>query len=118
MIALAHRLFSVLFLFIALASAHRRGLSPREDWLDQIQFTATHNSIRASHGANALSWSDTLAQAAENWAQACDFQYASGTLDDGTAYGQNVMATTGSVSAIEAVNAFANDRGMFTIVLP
>lgn len=32
-----------------------------------------HNTIRAAHGASAVTWSDTLASAAQTWANKCVF---------------------------------------------
>jgi hypothetical protein len=73
--------------------------------------TAAQNNIRAhvspapANPMVALGWSDTLASAAQNWANNC--MYAHG----GTSgmYGQNIFATSGSATSIQVVAKWASE---------
>ncbi|KXN89858.1 Protein PRY2 [Leucoagaricus sp. SymC.cos] len=56
-------------------------------------YLSAHNSVRASHGASALVWSDELAGKAQQWANNCRFQHSGGSLGP---YGENLAAGTGS----------------------
>lgn len=47
-----------------------------------------HNTLRAKHGAVALSWSDTLAKAAQTWANNCVFEHSGGKVGP---YGENLV---------------------------
>ncbi|KAM0755915.1 PR-1-like protein [Meredithblackwellia eburnea MCA 4105] len=57
----------------------------------------THNDFRALHGANPLVWSDTLAAAAQTWANKCVWQHSMGAVGP---YGENLAATAGYASTI------------------
>ena len=39
-----------------------------------------HNDFRAQHGAAPLTWSDTLANAAQSWADRCVFEHSGGAV--------------------------------------
>jgi uncharacterized protein YkwD len=41
---------------------------------------SAHNSVRAQHGAAALTWNNTLADAAQQWADGCKFVHSGGSL--------------------------------------
>ncbi|KAF8807576.1 PR-1-like protein, partial [Phlegmacium glaucopus] len=56
-------------------------------------YLTAHNSVRAQHGAVPLTWSDTMASKAQQWANGCVFQHSGGTLGP---YGENIAAGTGS----------------------
>jgi uncharacterized protein YkwD len=43
-------------------------------------YLSGHNSVRAQHGAAALTWSDDLASKAQQWANGCKFQHSGGSL--------------------------------------
>jgi hypothetical protein len=45
-----------------------------------------HNTLRAKHGAAPLTWSDTLATYAQNWANRCVFEHSAGP------YGENLVS--------------------------
>ena len=47
---------------------------------DIDSYLSTHNSVREQHGASALVWNDTLATAAQKWANNCVFQHSGGSL--------------------------------------
>jgi len=59
----------------------------------QATFLSLHNQIRSQHGAVALTWSDTLANAGKGWADKCVFEHSGGQLG---AFGENLAAGTGS----------------------
>ena len=63
----------------------------------ESEMLAAHNALRAKHGAPPLSWSASLAQTAQAWANACIFQHSQ------TNYGENLAEGTG-YSASQAVN--------------
>ncbi|KAL5487923.1 hypothetical protein ACEPAI_6031 [Sanghuangporus weigelae] len=67
----------------------------KQAWLDG------HNTLRQQHGASALTWSDTLASAAQSWANGCVFEHSGGQ------YGENLYAGTGNVGPSNAVSAWA-----------
>ena len=48
-----------------------------------------HNVIRAKHNAAPLTWSSTLASAAETWAKRCVFEHSGGSLGS---YGENLVS--------------------------
>ncbi|PPQ89587.1 hypothetical protein CVT25_012332 [Psilocybe cyanescens] len=56
-------------------------------------YLAGHNTIRAQHGASPLTWSDSLAAKAQQWANNCKFQHSGGSLGP---FGENLAAGTGS----------------------
>lgn len=43
-------------------------------------YLEAHNSARAQHGANPLTWSDDLSALAQQWANGCVFQHSMGKL--------------------------------------
>lgn len=48
-----------------------------------------HNKIRAQHGASPLTWSDTVAKAAETWANKCVWKHSMGATGN---YGENLVS--------------------------
>jgi len=66
---------------------------------DEQAYLSAHNSFRALHGANALTWSDELAAKAQQWANGCQFKHSGGSLGP---YGENLAAGTGSDYGIAA----------------
>lgn len=48
---------------------------------------ALHNSLRARHGAAPLSWDDSLAGAAQQWAEGCVMQHSNGGWGENLAMG-------------------------------
>lgn len=66
---------------------------------DIEQYLSAHNTIRAQHGASALTWSDELASKAQQWANGCIFQHSGGSLGP---FGENLAAGTGSSYDIAA----------------
>jgi pathogenesis-related protein 1 len=47
---------------------------------DISQYLSAHNTVRAQHGAVNLVWNNTLANAAQQWANGCKFQHSGGSL--------------------------------------
>ena len=45
-----------------------------------MQMLTLHNNLRATHGANPLSWDNNLASKAQQWANGCVFQHSGGSL--------------------------------------
>jgi len=70
------------------------------------QFLDAHNTARANHGAAALTWSDQLANAAQSWANACNFKHSGGSLGP---FGENLAAQTGSLTPAQAVQFWMDE---------
>ncbi|KAL0062621.1 hypothetical protein AAF712_010555 [Marasmius tenuissimus] len=69
-----------------------------------------HNSFRAQHGAAPLMWNDTLANAAETFANKCVFQTSGGP------YGENVAAGAGGgYNAMRAVQSWMAGACFFRV---
>ena len=47
---------------------------------DISQYLSAHNTVRAQHGAVALTWNDEAASKAQQWANGCVFQHSGGSL--------------------------------------
>ncbi|KLO11772.1 PR-1-like protein [Schizopora paradoxa] len=77
---------------------------------DIMQMLTLHNNLRATHGANPLSWDNNLASKAQQWANGCVFQHSGGTLGP---FGENLAAGTGSFSVTSAFNAWANEESSY-----
>lgn len=73
-------------------------------------YLIAHNTVRAQHGAVDLTWNYTLAGAAQEWANGCDFQHSGGTLGP---YGENLAAGTGAYGIAEAVADWANEVSQY-----
>ncbi|KAH6917211.1 PR-1-like protein [Coprinopsis sp. MPI-PUGE-AT-0042] len=71
-----------------------------QDWLN------AHNTVRARHGARALTWGSDLEAAARNWAQRCVWQHSGGAVGS---YGENLAAGTGSFPISSAVKSWADE---------
>ncbi|KAG7447465.1 uncharacterized protein BT62DRAFT_775693 [Guyanagaster necrorhizus] len=122
MIFIARRSFLIVaiatilsFLYVPAASAHlqKRHASRRDTSLSDVYtFLSAHNAIRIQHGADSLTWSYTLADAAQLWVNQCEFRATNGQLLD-TSYGEIIVAGSGEVSIETAVNAFVADEGTF-----
>ncbi|GAA5861516.1 hypothetical protein JCM8547_008057 [Rhodosporidiobolus lusitaniae] len=85
-----------------------------------------HNDFRATHNASALSWNDTLADAAERWAKNCVWKHSEGSLLSGS-YGENLFASasdayqsndTSPMNATAGVWAWNNEESMYDYIKP
>ncbi|KAI0322086.1 CAP domain-containing protein, partial [Amylostereum chailletii] len=73
---------------------------------DEAAYLAAHNTFRALHGANPLSWSDNLASKAQEWANNCVFQHSGGSLG---AFGENLSAGTGDFGIAPAIKLWTDE---------
>jgi len=69
-----------------------------------------HNTLRAKHHAAPLTWSDTLASAAETWAKRCVFEHSSGQLGE---YGENLSAGSGAFSIADAIKLWSDEESQY-----
>ncbi|KII95013.1 hypothetical protein PLICRDRAFT_169713 [Plicaturopsis crispa FD-325 SS-3] len=93
--------------FASLSTPHRR--SHRLVRADVAsEYLTAHNNIRAEFGANALTWSDDLANKAQTWANECQFRHSDGMLQS-ESYGENLAAGAGWFSPAAAVQVFTQD---------
>ncbi|CAE7215800.1 unnamed protein product, partial [Rhizoctonia solani] len=65
------------------------------------EYLDTHNSFRAQHGANPLTWSAELEAKAQNWADGCKFQHGS--------TGENLAVGTGEFGSTAAVKLWTDE---------
>ncbi|KAJ7226223.1 hypothetical protein C8J57DRAFT_1731127 [Mycena rebaudengoi] len=61
-----------------------------------------HNTERSKHGASDLVWNETLANAAQYWADECTNQHSGGMLGR---FGENLAAGTGAYPISDALQA-------------
>jgi len=69
-----------------------------------------HNVIRAKHNAAPLTWSSTLASAAETWAKRCVFEHSGGSLGS---YGENLSAGSGSFTIADAIKLWTDEESQY-----
>lgn len=118
MIFITHHLLSIILALAGLSMASSPRMQKKHTTrglFDQFQFLSAHNSVRIQHGANMLTWSAKLAEAAESWADSCQFTHTSGVLADGTAYGENMVAAAGELPIATAVEAFLSDQSAYLL---
>lgn len=63
---------------------------------DIDSYLSAHNTVREAHGATDLVWNNTLATAAQNWANGCVFEHSGGSL--GPYGGQYLPTSYSSIS--------------------
>ena len=68
---------------------------------DQQAYLDAHNTVRALHGADPLTWSDNLESVAQSWANGCVFEHSD------SQYGENLAAGTGDFTIASAVGLWA-----------
>lgn len=66
-----------------------------------------HNSYRAKHGAPNLSWSASLAQGAQDWADRCEFRHT--PQSERASAGENLSLWTGSRPVSAAVKLWYDE---------
>jgi len=54
--------------------------TPTGPYADQQQWLDSHNNVRAKYGAGNLQWNNTLATAAQNWSNQCNFKHSQGSM--------------------------------------
>lgn len=79
---------------------------------DQQGYLDAHNSFRSQHGASDLVWSDTLASAAQQWADRCQFVHSGGTVGP---YGENLASGTGDFPVSEAIKLWTDEVGEYLL---
>ncbi|KAH7880528.1 CAP domain-containing protein [Lentinula edodes] len=78
---------------------------------DVQEYLSAHNSVRAQHGASALTWSNDAATKAQQWADNCVFQHSGGTLGP---FGENLAAGTGSGYGIaQAIDSWSSEVSQY-----
>jgi pathogenesis-related protein 1 len=104
----------VLSTLLPLAFAACSGSSGDTEPADMAGMTEAHNAARAAVMPAAsppippLTWSSTVASAAQSWANGCSF--AHGGLDG---YGQNIYATTGTAEPADVVKAWVAEAANY-----
>ncbi|KAF9015338.1 CAP domain-containing protein [Cyathus striatus] len=73
-------------------------------------YLAGHNTVRANHGASALTWSDELASKAQQWANGCVFEHSGGSLGD---FGEDLAAGGGDFSITSAVKLWTDEASEY-----
>ncbi|KAJ7800188.1 PR-1-like protein [Mycena olivaceomarginata] len=98
------------FLSVLAVPAHIRddGNGSEASNADVQAYLNGHNSVRAQHGAVNLVWNNTLAAAAQQWADGCVFAHSQGQLGP---YGENLAAGSpaSSFPISAAIQAWADE---------
>ncbi|KAL0061350.1 hypothetical protein AAF712_011808 [Marasmius tenuissimus] len=66
-----------------------------------------HNDFRAKHGAAKLTWSDTLANAAQKWANRCEFKHSGGAVENLAA------GSGGGYTALSGVKSWTDEASSY-----
>ncbi|KAJ6590279.1 PR-1-like protein [Mycena sp. CBHHK59/15] len=79
---------------------------------DVQAYLDAHNSVRAQHGAVNLVWDNTLAAAAQEWADRCVFEHSGGQLGP---FGENLAAGSpaSSFPIPVAIQSWANEASQY-----
>ncbi|KAJ7060718.1 CAP domain-containing protein [Mycena amicta] len=113
-----------LFVFLTSANANANALPPTrtdprrdttsEDYngsvasnTDVERYLTEHNTLRAEHGAKPLVWDIASANAAQRWANHCEFQHSQGQVGS---YGENLAIGSRPYTIEEATTAWASER--------
>ncbi|KAF5321676.1 hypothetical protein D9619_000613 [Psilocybe cf. subviscida] len=92
---------------------HARALASRSvNIFQRAEFLNAHNEVRLVHGAVPLTWSTSLAEKAEQWANQCQFKHTEGVLST-ERYGENISAGTGLFTIRKAVGTFTADEDQY-----
>jgi len=73
-------------------------------------YLATHNHVRSAHAASPLTWSNTLANAAQTWANRCQTVHSGGSVGP---YGENLAWGTPGFNQTGAVNFWAAEASQY-----
>jgi uncharacterized protein YkwD len=94
------------------AAAQAMAAAPRADEPFAKDMLATHNRMRCLHGAPPLVWSDAVADYAQRWVERSGFRHSDSYQSPLGPMGENLFATSGRVSAAEAVQLwYGESRG-------
>ncbi|CAE6470435.1 unnamed protein product [Rhizoctonia solani] len=95
--------YASIFISSLATSACATPLSPVHTYTirQENDYSDAHNSFRAQHGADGLTWSAELEAKAQNWANGCIFEHGS--------TGENLAAGTGDFSAAAAVKLWTDE---------
>ncbi|KAH7924863.1 PR-1-like protein [Leucogyrophana mollusca] len=69
-----------------------------------------HNHERAKHGAKPLHWDESLAHAAQKWANRCKFEHSKGKVGP---YGENLAAGTGPYKIADAIGGWNAEASQY-----
>ncbi|KIJ56982.1 hypothetical protein M422DRAFT_85976, partial [Sphaerobolus stellatus SS14] len=69
-----------------------------------------HNNARAAHDAAPLTWSNSLAYAAQTWANRCVMQHSGGSLGP---YGENLAWGPPGFKPTDAVNLWNSEKNQY-----
>ncbi|KAJ4959199.1 hypothetical protein NE237_026310 [Protea cynaroides] len=99
----SYKLHLAFLFFIALAFFHvSQAQNSQEDYL------TTHNSARSEVGVGSMTWDDTVATYAQNYAnqraEDCNLVHSGGS------YGENLAWSSGDMSATDAVNMWVAEK--------
>ncbi|KAJ6491352.1 CAP domain-containing protein [Mycena vitilis] len=73
---------------------------------DVQAYLDSHNTIRSQHDAVPLTWNNTAAEKAQQWANNCTFEHSGGILG---ALGENLAAGTGNFTIQAAVKDWTDE---------
>ncbi|GAB1522552.1 hypothetical protein RhiTH_005672 [Rhizoctonia solani] len=91
------------FFFFFLALATSIDAAPSSDSRQANAYLDAHNSFRAQHAADPLTWSTKLETKAQGWANGCRFKHGS--------TGENLAVGTGDFGAAAAVKLWTDEIG-------
>jgi uncharacterized protein YkwD len=92
---------------LASSGASGTSTSSTSDQSDIDQYLSAHNAFRAKHGANPLTWNNTLASYAQKWVDACNFEHSDGP------YGENLAAGTGDFGIDAAIKLWTDEASQY-----
>jgi len=78
--------------------------------LDESAYLDPQNAARAQYGASPLTWNDTLASAAQEWANKCVFQHSLGALGP---FGENLAAGSGDFSVASGIQLWLDEASQY-----
>jgi len=102
--------FYTITFFLLLSTVFAGPLTGLTSVSDINAYLDAHNTVRAKHGAVALTWSNKLASKAQQWVNGCKFEHSGGTLGP---YGENLAAGTGSFDISAAVGLWTAEASAY-----
>ncbi|EJT97855.1 PR-1-like protein [Dacryopinax primogenitus] len=77
---------------------------------DELAYLCPQNAARAQFNASPLTWNNTLASAAQEWANKCVFQHSMGTLGP---YGENLAAGSGDFTPGQGIQLWLDEASQY-----